>query len=243
LVYSPYIIGKRRYTYIEDAPNVLTFYFSSKLYKKHCDYWSGHFLFLKKMANFFISDVRNRPVANNRQCNELLLTTDDNVPYITGKKKVVISLNEIWDNMNELKKQYILDVYDISCADIQSFETKSHIVLTQQFSSAGLISEKDQIEIYAKIIRNYDPFSLVIKPHPRDHVNYNKYFPDIFVFDKPVPMQLLSIMGVRFKKAITLFSSSINSFSYEIEKEWLGSSVHPVLFERYPNLGCNIHMH
>jgi hypothetical protein len=240
LDYSPYIIGKHNYTYIEDGPNVLSFYFSEKLYKERCDYWSRRFLFFKKMANFFIGDVRNRQVANNRQCNELILTTNDNVPYIAGKKKIIISLNEIWNNMNEQKRRYILDVYDVSCADIQSLERKSNIILTQQFSSDGLISEKDQIEIYEKIIRNCDPFSLVIKTHPRDRINYNKYFPDIFVFDKPIPMQLLSIMGIRFKKVITLFSSSINSFSYEIEKEWIGSSVHPVLFERYPNLDHNI---
>jgi hypothetical protein len=242
LIYSPYIIGKRNYTYIEDGPRVLSLHFKETLYKDLCDYWSRRFLFLKKMANFFIGDVRRRQVANNKQCNELILTRDDDVPWIAGKNKIVISLDNLWNNMSEQKKKYILNIYDISDIDVQVLKRRNHIILTQQFSTDGLISEREQIEIYENIMRNYDFSCLVLKPHPRDAVDYRKYFPDVFIFDKPVPMQLLSIIGIRFKKASTVSSSSIDSFSYEIEKEWIGSSVHPVLFERYPNLDRNIHI-
>jgi hypothetical protein len=242
LIYSPYIIGKRNYAYIEDGPHVLTAHFTEKLYKDLCDYWSGRFLLIKKMANFFISDVRCRPVANNKQCNELILTRDEDVPYIADKKKVVISLNNLWNNMDDQKKRYILDIYDISETDIQLLKKRNHIVLTQQFSTDGLISEKEQIEIYGNIIRKYDFSCLVLKTHPRDSINYRKYFPNVFVFDKPIPMQLLSIIGIRFKKASTVFSSSIDSFSYEIEKEWIGSSIHPILFKKYPTHTRNIHI-
>jgi hypothetical protein len=242
LIYSPYIIGKRNYTYIEDGPRVLSLWFSGNLYKNICNYWSRRLLLLKKIANFFIGDVRGRPVATNKQCDELILTTDENVPWIAGKKRIIISLSNLWNTMDEQKRCHILSIYDLSDADIHSLEEKTHIVLTQPFLTDGLISEKEQVEIYENIIQKYDSSKIVLKPHPRDHVNYEKYFPDIFIFDKPVPMQLLSIMGIRFKKAITVCSSSINSFSPETEKEWIGSSIHPALFEKFPNLDRNIYL-
>jgi hypothetical protein len=242
LIYSSYIIGKRDYTYIEDGPRVLTFHFSGRLYKNMCNYRSRRFFLLKKIANFLISDVRGGWAANNKQCKELILTTDEDVPYIAGKKKIVISLSKLWDNMNEQKRRYILDIYDTSDADIHPLKGKSHIVLTQPFLTDGIMPEMEQVEIYENIIKKYDPSRLVLKPHPRDHINYKKYFPDIFIFDKPIPMQLLSIIGIHFKKAITICSSSISSFPSETEKEWVGSSVHPVLFERYPNLNHNIYI-
>jgi hypothetical protein len=42
-------------------------------------------------------------------------------------------------------------------------------------------------------------------------------------------MQLLNLLGVKFAKAVAISSSSILSFPYEIEKDWIGTKIHPKL--------------
>jgi len=243
LFYSPFVIGKRDYTYIEDGPKVLSTLIGSKYYKDFNEFWNSKRFSIKKLVPYFISGVYRHSTANNKQCKAVILTIDDNVPYIAGKTKHLINLNNTWENISNKKKDYILDVYNITQEDINALQSRTHILLTQQFSSDDYISEAEQIEIYKQIIEKYDASCLIIKSHPRDSVDYRKYFPGIFVFDKPIPMQLLLLIGgLNFKKAITVCSSSINMFPDYVEKEWIGSAVHPELYKIFPNLDHNIYV-
>ena len=61
---------------------------------------------------------------------------------------------------------------------------------------------------------------------------YKQYFPEATVLDKPLPFELLTIMGIKFKKAITLFSSAAFNLPAQTELAWYGTSVHPVLEEK-----------
>jgi hypothetical protein len=238
---SPYIIGKRDYTYIEDGPLILSIYYKSKFHSDICKHWTDLNICKKTIASF-ISGVFDHPVANNKQCGTIILTLDDDAPHVAGKSKIILPLDTAWKDLSDKRKQYILNIFGVAKEDIISLQNKTHILLTQQFSSDGFISEAEQIEIYRQILEKYDPSCLVIKTHPRETVNYRNYFPQIYVFDKIVPMQLLLLMGTNFKKAITLFSSSINMFPDTVEKEWIGSSVHPALHELFPNLDRNIYV-
>jgi hypothetical protein len=236
LVYSPYIIGKRNYTYIEDGPNIFKFFQATKFYKDICLYWTSKRLyFIKRLFNFIISNVFAHPIANNNQCKELILTVDDDVPYIAKKKKYIVSLDEMWQNATKQKKQYILHIYDISTKDIDVLRIKPYIIFTQQFSTDKFISELEQIDIYRKILGEYNTDHVVLKPHPRDRIDYKKYFSDVYIFEKIVPIQLLNLIGVRFKKAIAVNSSAVLSFPYEIEREWIGTTIHPVLYKLFGN--------
>ena len=53
------------------------------------------------------------------------------------------------------------------------------------------------------------------------------------VFEKPLPFQLLSIIGIKFNRAITVCSSTITSFDYKLDIEISGTTVHPKLVETY----------
>jgi CRISPR/Cas system-associated protein endoribonuclease Cas2 len=245
LYYSTNIIGKHNYTYLEDGPMILTYHIKEKLYQDLQEFWSDkHFSVkncLKRLYNILVSGVYCRIVANNQQCKEVVLTVDEDVSYIEGKIKTVISLEKLWAEASAAKKEYILNIYNLNKDDIDLIQGKTHILLTQQFVADGLMSEDEQIKIYHDILEKYDLSYVLIKPHPRDLVDYTKYFPGITVFSKVVPMQLLSLVGIRFKKAMTVYSSSISSFPYDIEKEWVGTAIHPALYERYPNLTHNIY--
>jgi len=244
LEFSAFIIGKRNYTYIEDGPKVLSVYQKNITNNYH---WQSGAIFsikhiVKKILNYLISGIFGHPIGNNKQCEALILTLDDNAHYISGKIKRVIPLNAAWKDISENKKQYIYKIYDLTENDIAAFQSKTHIILAQQFSSDGYISDADQFKIYEQIIQRYDPSVLILKPHPRDSFNYKKYFPNICVFSKPIPMQLLVLVGCsNFRKAITVCSSSINFFPDTVEKEWIGSFIHPVLYKLFPNLDRNIY--
>jgi hypothetical protein len=241
LIYSPYIIGKRDYTYIEDSPKIFSIQSNSKEYKRRDIYWSTMNWFKKQCMRFFIGSIVYQSIANNKQCKELILTEDDNATWTVGKEIHIMPLDLVWGGMTSRKKDHITDIYDLSDIAIKPLKEKTHIILTQQFSTDGYISEQEQVKLYKDIIEKYTPDCLVLKPHPRDKIDYRKYFPDVYIFDKIVPMQLLTLLGIRFKKAITVFSTSINSFPYEIEKEWIGSSIHPKLYELWPNMIHNIY--
>ena len=189
---------------------------------------------------YFISGVYKRVFANNKQCEAVVLTEDDNVPYILEKVKYIVPLVTTWENQDDKKKEYIQDIFDLTEKDINIFQNRTHILLAQQFD--GLLTEEEQIEIYRKIIEKYDPSCLVIKSHPRDKINYQKYFPEVYTFNKAIPMKLLLLSGgLHIKKAITICSSSINLFPENVEKEWIGTSIHPVLYEHFPYLVHNIY--
>ena len=232
LLSFPFIAGKCNYICIEEQPKIISKNLEIKKKPRNPRLNKG---IVKKLLYKYISDVFGNSYANNKQCEALLLTENDDAPYITGKIKHIISLDTAWNNASEKKKEYILSVFDVSGTDVVALQCKTHIILTQPLSKDGYISEEEQIHIYRQIIEKYSFFSLVIKVHPRDTIDYRKYFSDIFVFDKPIPMQLLLFIGgLNFKKAITLFSTSINYFPDTVEKEWIGTSVHPILSERLP---------
>jgi hypothetical protein len=243
LDWSSFIIRKRNYTYIEDGPKVLSATFKSKTYSDCGEFWRNNSFHanIRKIVYHFISGIYKRPVANNTQCKAVILTVDDDVPYIAGKVKYIIPLSIAWENSSEEKKQYILGIYNVSKDTINALQSKTHILLAQQFDDPVL--DTDKVNIYKEILKKYDPTCMVIKPHPRDTVDYKKYFPDIYVFDKPIPMQLLLLIGgLNFKKAITICSSSINLFPDSVEKEWIGSAVHPLLYKLFPGLEENIYI-
>jgi hypothetical protein len=58
------------------------------------------------------------------------------------------------------------------------------------------------------------------------------------VFEKPIPMHLFNLLGVRFKKAITVFSSTVVSFDYNIEIDWYGTEISKALVDKFGIQKC-----
>jgi hypothetical protein len=58
------------------------------------------------------------------------------------------------------------------------------------------------------------------------------------VFEKPVPMHLFNLLGARFKKAITVFSSTVASFDYNIEIDWYGTEISEPLLNKFGIQRC-----
>ncbi|MDR0606482.1 MAG: glycosyltransferase family 52 protein [Bacteroidales bacterium] len=222
LFYSCYLIGNKKYTLIEDAPHIM--HLTEQ--KKHLfDYWKTDKFFKKRLLYKIIGGTFLHHIGDNNICEEVILTVDETAPHLKGKKRTVISTFSLWDNSTESKKDLILRIYDIEKEDIAIMKSKENVLFTQQFSSDGVITVEEQEHIYRQIIDNYNHNSILIKTHPRDFFDYKKAFPHIVVFNKIVPVQLFDLLGVKFKKAITVSSSAVTSFNYDLEIDWYGTEI------------------
>lgn len=67
-------------------------------------------------------------------------------------------------------------------------------------------------QIFSDIIKDYGEIDgrkgqILIKPHPRDALDYVKEFPDHIVLEGKFPMEILNFLpGVRFKRVISVFT-------------------------------------
>ena len=76
----------------------------------------------------------------------------------------------------------------------------------------------------------------MIKPHPRDKFDFDKYFPTIPVLRTYIPMQLLNFMGVMPHIAVTVNSTAISSLPNNVEKIMIGTKVNKKIFDRYGDM-------
>jgi len=235
LGWSDMLIGHKKYHLIEDGPYILSIYKRRKRYKDYCDFWENkHFYLIKRLVRLLVGQVYKAIFGANKQCIEVILSVDDEAPYPTGRKTIK-SLEEMYNAASNEKKEFILNVFDIS-GSLDILKTKSIIFLTGCFAADKVITEEEEIQICRDSLLRYNLSDVVIKPHPRNSINYEKYFPGVYVFKQYVPMQLINLIGITFKKAITVCSSSALLLPKETEVIWLGTKIHPEIYKRYGDM-------
>jgi hypothetical protein len=227
LHFSGCIIGRKNYTLLEDAP------YCFRLFVPHFRRPSENIL-----VRFFSSRRKQRAFGKNRQCNEIIITENEIYPYMEEKRIINVSLHSLWDKSSTLKRQLVMDIFNVVADDIESIRSKENILFTQCFVEDGYITPEERSRIYREIVDNYDRNTLLIKKHPRETFDYKTLFPDITLFEKPVPMHLFTLLGVHFKRAITVSSSIAASFDYAIEIDWYGTEISEDLVNKIGILKC-----
>lgn len=147
------------------------------------------------------------------------------MPYHNnGKKLIKIDVQQELCRDKE-REIFIYNLYDICKEDIDIFQSKDIIIITQPIEDLGDYSDEDKFRIYGRCLESCDHSKVIIKTHPRDKANYKSIFPDVEVYSKPVPLEILSILSGNFKKAYTHSSTAIFSMPETIEKifikDWL----------------------
>jgi hypothetical protein len=82
-----------------------------------------------------------------------------------------------------------------------------------------------QAKMYKDILKKYNnsDYMIYIKPHPRDTLNYKKYFTESTVLEKYFPLEVLNLnQKFHFDIAITVFSTSIDVLEFVDQKIVLG---------------------
>ena len=229
--YNAYVIGKNSYTLLEDAPHSNSYNDSTCLAE-----WDEARRSMKhyRLLTKFYGPIYGHCQGMNSQCTNLMMWKYDDTAFIRSKKVNLVDLAENWRNCSEIKRNFIYTLFDLTDADICNLKKRPIILLTQPLFKE--IKHCHTI-IYWMIAHKYPKDKLIIKTHPRDRFDYERILPDYYIFRKPVPFQLLSFMGIRYQKAVTLFSTSVLDFDYPIEVDWYGrgcDSFLPDLYKRFP---------
>lgn len=226
--YLSILIGSKQYSMLAEASNHLTIVgqkdsveFQNSLQKTKS---------LKgRLQNILYGPLSTRIHGYNKQCMYFYCTEKNFAIALNGKKQIVNSFKELWDRSTEEKKKFILYVFDVTDDDVQMLSQKSTIFLTQPLVFDKLVSEQDYVSLLNEAFAHYDINDMVIKTHPRDTFNYKKHFPSITVFDKPISMQLLSLIGIKIKKAVTFASTAVDILPDEVQIDWFGIPTHKLL--------------
>lgn len=138
---------------------------------------------------------------------------------------------ELFQSLTKAEGQRILSIY-LEEAQKQQLQKKLSqfpsgevsLLLTQPWADDHELSKESHRSLYEDIVKEYAKYSLVIKPHPRDRVDYTEIFPKALILDCPyLPVELLDLLGeLSVQQAITLSSTSIHSLSFVEEKVVLG---------------------
>ncbi len=117
---------------------------------------------------------------------------------------------------------------NIFLKDIPTIDAERSVLLLTQplFTDRIVDSEEKQVELYKTIVRKVTfGEQLVIKPHPRDLVDYSVIFPEAILIDKNMPLEILGLAQNAEYHAIVSISSTAMNFlkakNYFIMKDML----------------------
>ncbi|MCR4813150.1 MAG: glycosyltransferase family 52 protein [Bacteroidales bacterium] len=225
------LIGKRDYFFLSDGPLCM----SQNMQENSAEYQRQlrkHRTLTGRMEGFLYGKVAIWTWGNNDQCKEFYMTEENRSVSFKDKPVHIRSLKEMWDESSNEKKQFIQYVFNVTKEDLTLLKSKNLMFLTQPMIKDGILSENEYIDVLNNIFSRYDTSQMLLKLHPRDDFDYKKHFPKIDVYSKPVNMQLLVLLGTNVERAITICSSSVNSFPESVEVDWFGVGLHPKL-EKY----------
>lgn len=171
-----------------------------------------------------------------KNVNKIYLTGLGNISTEIAKKVEIVNLQILWNKKNTYEKIKILKIFNLNKKKIKNISSKTHILFTQPLSEDGYLTEEEKIKLYKKIISKYNSKLLVIKKHPREKTNYEEIFPDIAVDREIFPSEILDLVGIKFEKVITLFSTAALGLGINTDVDFYGTEVHSKILENFGNL-------
>lgn len=122
-------------------------------------------------------------------------------------------------DFSEDEKQELLDLFANfqDRQEIERFENEADgILYTQPISEDGYVKEEDKIRIYKELVKYYSNYGKVfVKVHPRDTTQYD--FPKEMILKGNYPSELLNILGIKFKFAIGLCTSAVETANADVK--------------------------
>ncbi|WP_092737314.1 glycosyltransferase family 52 [Riemerella columbipharyngis] len=198
------IVDTNDYTLIEDG---LANHIQQEKQNKETAEKKKENIFEIAIELFFLRIEKYKGIASKRLAKKIFTRNDHNDPKVE-----VVSLQALWDNSSERKKNFILDRFCFRRDLIDGLQKRSVIVLTQPFYEDSWVeeihTEEQKIDLYRAAIEKEGESNVIIKTHPREKTDYKKYFPDAVVVSQPIPFELLELNGLRLKKAYTISSTA-----------------------------------
>lgn len=231
LYYSGALIGNRHYIALADGPNCFANLLATKDYQTVIAPENQGLRM--RIVRFFLGCTWHQGHGVSRNCDEIVSITPDRLPVVhDSKRNLVYPLEKLWAEADAEKRENVLRIFGITPEDVETMKRCKVVLLTQQLATEGTVTEDELAGIYRDLLSGFSMENVMIKRHPRDRMDYARYFPEAYIYDRFAPMQIFAMLGITFEVAATLFSSSVTSFK-DARIIWGGSEVHPNIKKRY----------
>lgn len=173
--------------------------------------------FMAKMGLIFIEN------GYSRYCDDFIvndISANKNPP----KNIKEMSFDSLCESLSEEDHQIIVDVF-LGKADrlldqlnAAKYDKPCVMILTEPLCELDV-----RKQIFKDIIAEYDnEYTIIIKPHPRDLLDYEKEFPDSVVIKDRFPMEVMNdIPGLKVSKLISVITQ-VNGVRFADEIVYLG---------------------
>lgn len=154
---------------------------------------------------------------------------DVSVIEIPFEKYVEVPRKALLEGISSQDKALLLQAFveDIDELErvISDRSRKTALILTEPLCTLPV-----RRQIFTDIIERYqDSYSILLKPHPRDELDYRREFPEACIIDKTVPMEMLNFFeGYQIDLAVSVFTE-MGALEFAREKVRLG----PDFMDRY----------
>lgn len=181
----------------------------------------GHFGIKKWMAAHNLIHIQN---GYGKYCIDMEINDETNLKFHCPKY-IVVPRKPLEERLTSEEKSILVKNL-IPNADefLSSLRSKANGDCVLFLTMPHPKPEETRKKICDDIIRDYcEGCHVVIKPHPRETLDYASYRPDCTVLKGRFPIEILNyVEGIRFKKAITIVSTALESITFCDEKIRLG---------------------
>lgn len=206
-----YLSGRKiKYHALEDGLDCISTYDTARYDNR------GHFKLKAFLASKNLIFIQNGWA---KYCIDMEVNDRSVLPYPCPKYREK-KREELVGHLDEKEKNLLLHLFLPNMDEIEEKlkaggEKDKVLVLTEPLCSLSV-----RETIFKDVIRDYGRTDsiILIKPHPRDVLDYEKLFPEYLVLDKKFPMEVLNfIPGLKFQRVVSVFTvpSSIR-FAEEI---------------------------
>ena len=210
-----YLNAKRiHYHSVEDGLNSLVHVDAARYDNR------GNFKIKALLASMNLIFIQN---GYSKYCTDVEVNQIEGIRYPIKKHKEV-PREQLFKRLTQEEKDIIVEVFvkgkDRLFSNINSVANKkNYLILTEP-----LCDLQTREKIFRDLVERYQKEANVcIKPHPRDELEYEPIFPDVLVFEKKMPMEVLNCFEKQlFDQTISVLTD-INGIYFTKEAIRLGT--------------------
>lgn len=204
-------ISKMKYNLIEDGFNCY------KNIKRHYDF-NG----IKYKIKILINDL-TCSFGTSKYVQGIEVNSKKDIDVFFKDKFIEVPRKEMFAKLSKEEKRKIVNVFLDVPLNLKKQEVS--LLITQPLYKDNFLNSKEQqIAMYEYIINTYMDHKIIIKPHPRDDIDYKVLYNDYIVLDSGFPIEILNFMdSISIGKCVTAFSTSIDFIECCNQKITLGS--------------------
>jgi len=205
---------KIKYHALEDGMN------SGKLNNQAMMTNAGAWKLKKLMAKMGLIFIES---GYSRYCIDFIVNDINANPNPPGNIKEM-PFNNLCDSLKREDHDIIINIFLedprplCNILDARKYPKPCVMILTEPLCELEI-----RKRIFGDIVRKYeDEYTVIIKPHPRDVLDYEKEFPDVVVIRDRFPMEVMNdIEGLKVSKLISVITQ-VNGIRFADEIEYLG---------------------